>query len=339
MTLLEKIFCEKDADFLGEPKFRIAQIKKMLLDNQGLDENTTLPKSLKEKLTQYQLMPVKIHDYRVGENATKFLYELCDGNLIEGILMEHNYGRTLCVSTQVGCRMGCAFCASTLDGLVRNLTAGEILGQYIVANAFAGGTQSKRAITNIVLMGSGEPLDNYHNVIEFLNLITSEETFGISRRNISLSTCGLADKIDMLTKDFPNIVLTISLHAPTDSQRKKIMPIANRYSLDEIMESARNYYNATKRRVIFEYALISGINDSKLDAQNLKKLMHGLSYHINLIPLNYVKERNLKPTENALKFLHWCEELGMSATIRQSLGADIDGACGQLRRKVLRGEE
>ena len=141
------------------------------------------------------------------------------------------------------------------------------------------------------------------------------------------------------TKDFPNIVLTISLHAPTDSQRKKIMPIANRYSLDEIMESARNYYNATKRRVIFEYALISGINDSKVDAQNLKKLMHGLSYHINLIPLNYVKERNLKPTENALKFLHWCEELGMSATIRQSLGADIDGACGQLRRKVLRGEE
>jgi len=343
MTILERVYEENDfISSLGEPKFRLAQIKQMLLDGVSLEDNTTLPKSLKEKLQQSDLLPLEIYQFKKGKSASKFLYKLLDGNLIEGILMEHSYGNTLCVSTQVGCRMGCKFCASTLDGLVRNLSPYEILCQYIVANKFAGGTQKNRAITNIVLMGSGEPLDNYDNTLKFLNLITSEETFNISRRNISLSTCGLCDKIDKLADDFPNLVLTISLHAPTDKQRKQTMPIANKYSLNDIMNSARRYYEKTKRRVVFEYALIKDQNDRKEDAENLKKLMHGLSYHINLIPLNYVKEReNLKPTDNAVRFLKWCEELGMSATIRKSLGSDIDGACGQLRRKVLqqKGEE
>lgn len=341
ISILEKIFCLDSnlSSELNEPKFRIKQIEKMILNGKNLDNDTTLPKSLKLKLANYPLLPLEIYSFKRGENATKFLYKLLDGNLIEGILMEHSYGRTLCVSTQVGCRMGCKFCASTLDGLVRNLNTCEILSQYIVANAFVGGSQSDRGITNIVLMGSGEPLDNYDNVLEFLNLITSETTYNISRRNISLSTCGLCDKIDKLAIDFPNLVLTISLHAPTDEQRKTMMPIANKYSLSEIMKSAKNYYNLTKRRVVFEYALISGFNDRKVDAENLKKLMHGLSYHINLIPLNYVKERDLKPTENVEKFKKYCEDLGMSVTVRKSLGADIDGACGQLRRKVLKGEQ
>jgi len=336
-SLLEQLWTQKDElmTSLNVPKFRLEQIRQMLLCGNSLDEETTLPKNLKEQLGNYTLLPLTIYSFKQGKSATKFLYQLTDGNLIEGILMEHNYGRTLCVSTQVGCRMGCKFCASTLDGLVRNLNAYEILAQYIVANKFCGGTLKNRGITNIVLMGSGEPLDNYDNVLEFLNLITSKETFDVSRRNISLSTCGLCDKIDMLSKDFPNLVLTISLHAPTDAQRKEMMPIANKFSLSQIMKSAQNYYKETGRRVVFEYALIKDFNDRKIDAENLKKLLKGLSFHINLIPLNYVKERNLKATDNAMRFLKWCEELGMSATVRRSLGSDVDGACGQLRRKTL----
>ncbi len=320
---------------LDEPKFRAKQILNCLLCGKSIEESTTLPISLKSKLSSYVCLPIKIYQDIKGENAVKFLYELYDGNIIEGILMFHKYGNTLCVSTQVGCRMGCKFCASTLDGLIRNLTAGEILGQFVAVNKYLGGTLKNRKITNIVLMGSGEPLDNYDNVLKFLKLVTDENGFNVSRRNISLSTCGVVDKIDCLIEDFPGVVLTISLHTPFQEKREKIMPIAKVYSLDKLITSVRNYIEKTGRRAVFEYTLIDGINDSNADAQQLRLITKGLICHINLIPLNYVKERDLKTSNNIEKFKQQLENMGMSVTIRNSLGNDIEGACGQLRRRIL----
>lgn len=305
---------------LGEKKFRAKQLMNCLLLGDELDECTTLSKAFKGKLSDYVIQPVKIHKAIKGKNAVKFLYKLCDGNIIEGILMFHNYGNTICISTQVGCRMGCKFCASTLDGLVRNLSAGEILGQFVAVNK---------------LMGSGEPLDNYYNVIKFLKLVTSEQGFNVSKRNISISTCGIADKIDRLTEDFAGVVLTISLHTPFQNKREEIMPIAKAYNLDGLLKSVRNYVDKTGRRAVFEYTLIDGVNDSPKDAEQLRNLTRGLICHINLIPLNYVKERDLKTSKNIEKFKQQLETLGMSVTVRNSLGSDIDGACGQLRRKYL----
>ncbi len=320
---------------LGEKKFRAKQLMNCLLLGDELDECTTLSKAFKEKLSDYVIQPVKIHKAIKGKNAVKFLYKLCDGNIIEGILMFHNYGNTICISTQVGCRMGCKFCASTLDGLVRNLSAGEILGQFVAVNKYLGGNVKERKITNIVLMGSGEPLDNYDNVIKFLKLVTSEQGFNVSKRNISISTCGIADKIDRLTEDFAGVVLTISLHTPFQNKREEIMPIAKAYNLDRLLKSVRNYVDKTGRRAVFEYTLIDGVNDSLKDAEQLRNLTRGLICHINLIPLNYVKERDLKTSKNIEKFKQQLETLGMSVTVRNSLGSDIGGACGQLRRKYL----
>ena len=320
---------------LGEPKFRAKQILNCLLLGNKPKESTTLPASLKAKLADYVCQPIKIYRDIKGKNAVKFLYELYEGNIIEGILMYHSYGNTLCVSTQVGCRMGCKFCASTLDGLIRNLSAGEILGQFVAVNKYLGGTLKDRKITNIVLMGSGEPLDNYDNVIKFLKLVTDENGFNVSKRNISLSTCGIADKIDRLADDFPGVVLTISLHTPFQEKRQEIMPIAKVYNLDKLMNSVQKYIEKTGRRAVFEYTLIDGVNDSVKDAQQLRILTKGLICHINLIPLNYVKERDLKTSNNIENFKQQLENMGMSVTVRNSLGSDIDGACGQLRRKVL----
>ncbi len=323
---------------LNEPKFRAKQIFNSILSGQSLQENTTLPKSLKEKLENYIWNPIEIYREFKGKDAIKFLYKLYDNNIIEGILMSHRYGNTLCISTQVGCRMGCKFCASTLDGLIRNLSAGEILGQVVAVNKYLGGTITDRKITNLVLMGSGEPLDNYDNVLKFLKLATSKDGFNFSKRNISLSTCGLADTIDKLAKDFPGIILTISLHSSSQEEREKIMPIAKAFDINTIIKSAKNYCENSGRRVIFEYTLIDGVNDRQIDAENLKKLTKGLMCHINLIPLNYVKERGLKTSKNIEKFEKILKELGCSVTVRHSLGSDIDGACGQLRRKILKGE-
>jgi len=320
---------------LGEPKFRAKQIWNCLLLGIQPKDSTTLPACLKEKLNNYICQPIKIYRDIKGKNAVKFLYELYDGNIIEGILMFHNYGNTLCVSTQVGCRMGCKFCASTLDGLIRNLAAGEILGQFVAVNKYLGGTLKDRKIANIVLMGSGEPLDNYDNVIKFLKLVTDENGFNVSKRNISLSTCGVVDKINRLADDFAGGVLTISLHTPFQEKRQEIMPIAKAYDLDKLMQSVRNYVDKTGRRAVFEYTLIDGVNDTKKDAQMLRTLTKGLICHINLIPLNYVKERDLKTSNNIESFKQQLEDMGMSVTVRNSLGDDIDGACGQLRRKVL----
>ena len=254
--------------------------------------------------------------------------------------MNYKYGNTLCVSTQIGCRMGCKFCASTLNGLVRNLTAGEILAQVITANAENAAQNEKRAVTNIVLMGSGEPFDNFDNVVGFLKLVNSPEGLGVSYRNISLSTCGLVPEMYRFADLRLPVNLTVSLHSPIDEKRREIMPIANKYSVKEIINAARYYFEQTGRRVIFEYTLIEGQNDTEKDARNLAGVLKGFPAHVNLIRLNPVRERNLSATKNnqAQKFLGMLESLGISATIRRQMGVDINGACGQLRNDYLKNE-
>ncbi len=269
------------------------------------------------------------------DGTQKFLFQMHDGNLVEGVLMKYKYGNTLCVSTQVGCRMGCKFCASTLGGLVRNLTAGEILGQVIAVNALGSGQE--RFVTNVVLMGSGEPLDNYQNVTKFLTLVSSADGLNISERNISLSTCGLAEKMRQLADEGHSVNLTLSLHNAFNDQRYQIMPITKAYSVEQAVDALRYYFVKTGRRVIVEYTLIDGQNDSYSHALKLASLLRGLSVHVNIIALNPVKETGLKGTsENTLKkFIAYLEKLGLSATRRRSMGRDIEGACGQLRKRYL----
>ena len=325
----------------GEQKFRAKQI----LDNINLGKKITdfsnISKSLKEKLlAEYEDIPLKIHTIQESKDGTKkFAYELWDGNIIEGVLMSYKYGNTLCVSTQVGCRMGCKFCASTLNGLARNLSAGEILSQVLVVNNYLGGKVGKnREITNIVLMGSGEPLDNYDNVIKFLYLVSSPDGLNVSPRNISLSTCGIVPNIYRLADEKLQVILTISLHAPNDELRKTIMPIANKYSVNQIVDAAKNYFNKTGRRVVFEYALIDGVNNTVECANELASLVKGFPTHVNLIPLNEVKERDLKTVthKKAEQFADLLKKHKVSVTIRRTIADDIDGACGQLRNKIIK---
>lgn len=324
---------------LGEKSFRTKQIFEAIYDYKSFDEMSNISKNLKEKLASSFIdRPIEIIKKLEGKDGTiKYLYKLYDGNIIEGVLMSYKYGKTLCVSTQVGCRMGCKFCASTLNGLIRNLSSGEILSQVLVVNRDNNATKKDRAITNIVLMGSGEPLDNYDNVVKFLKLVSSENGINISQRNISLSTCGLVDKIDMLADENLQITLTISLHAPNDEIRQKTMPIANKFSVKELVLATHRYFEKTKRRIVFEYALISGVNDSFECADELSKLLKNLSCHVNLIPLNEVKERQLlgTPRKKAYAFMERLNSNGTSATVRRAMGEDIEGACGQLRAKVL----
>lgn len=324
---------------LGIKGYRVGQIFVAL--NQGkafLEMN--IPQEIKQILSEnFISQPISILDKRISQDGTiKFLYKLEDNNIIEGVLMKYKYGYTLCVSTQVGCRMGCKFCASTLHGLVRNLTAGEILGQVVVANKFLGGKLGEeRKITNIVLMGSGEPLDNYENVAKFLKFVSSPDSFNISERNISLSTCGLVPMIKKLADDNFKITLTISLHSSTDEKRRELMPIANRYSIAEILDACKYYYDKSNRRVVFEYVLVKDKNDTFEDAKGLATILKGFPTHVNVIPLNSVEERNLIGTtrQKAAQFVSMLTKLGQSATLRRTLGEDIDGACGQLRQKYL----
>ncbi len=322
-----------------EQKYRTNQLYTALQNYKEAEEISNLPKNfvanLKEK---YSFCPLTIIKKQVGKDGTiKFLYKLNDGNIIEGVLMSYKYGNTICVSTQVGCRMGCKFCASTLNGLVRNLTSGEILAQVLCVNKELGGTFQDRKITNIVLMGSGEPLDNYENVVKFIKMVSCDKGINISQRNISLSTCGLVEKIDQLKDENLQITLTISLHAPNDEIRKQTMPVANKYKIKDIIDATKRYFNKTKRRIVFEYALIENVNDSFDCADELSKLLKGLSCHVNLIPLNDVKERSLKGTtrKRAYAFMDRLLSNNISATVRRTMGEDIDGACGQLRAKYL----
>lgn len=343
MQIIQDLSLDKLKDLMaefGEKQFRAKQIMDNINLAKPISEFSNISKELKEKLlARFYDFPLKIHTVLEGKDGTKkFAYELADGNIIEGVLMNYKYGNTLCVSTQVGCRMGCKFCASTLNGLARNLTAGEILSQVLVVNAYLGGKKDRdRAVTNVVLMGSGEPLDNYDNVVEFIRLLNSPDGLNISARNVSLSTCGLVPNIIKLAGEGLPIVLTISLHAPNDEIRKTIMPIANKYSVREVVGAARKYFEITNRRVIFEYALTEGVNNTPECARELASLVRGFPCHINLIPLNEVKERELKTVtrKKAEQFANILDSLGVSVTIRRTIGEDIGGACGQLRNKII----
>lgn len=324
----------------GLPSYRADQIYGMSMRYKAYDEVTNLPKDIISRISQsYLAQAVQVvQEFRSKDKSIKYLFRLEDGNIIEGVYMPHSYGDTLCVSTQVGCRMGCAFCASGIGGLVRSLTAGEMLAQVLVANRLNGGTPEKRAVTNIVLMGSGEPLDNYDNVVKFIKMVSHPKGINISQRNISLSTVGLADKIKQLADDGLNITLTISLHAPTDEQRSLLIPINRKYAISDIIDAAKYYFDKTGRRFIFEYSLVQGKNSDEQTAQQLSQLLKGLPCHVNLIKLNYVKEKGLKGAQDdsVKAFLAILEKNKISATIRRSMGNDIAGACGQLRNTFVK---
>lgn len=323
----------------GTPKYNASQIFAFIQNGKSFDEMTSIKKEIRAYLSQnYVDIPVKIKEiFTSKDGSKKLLYELIDGNLIEGVFMPHNYGDTLCVSTQVGCPMGCVFCASGLNGLVRNLTPGEILSQVILINKLEGGNISDRKVTNVVLMGSGEPLANYENVCKFFELVNDKKGLNISLRNISLSTCGLAEKIKDLADSNFHPTLSISLHAPNDDLRKTLMPIANKVSLKELIDATKYYFEKTGRRIIFEYSMIKGVNDSIDCAKQLAKLVSGYPTHINLIRLNDVKEKDLKGSgkDTINKFIETLEKNKASVTLRRSFGNDIEGACGQLRARFI----
>lgn len=326
----------------GQPQYRGEQLYKWLNIGADYGSMSDIPLRFREQLSdKFLAQPLKtVETIESSDGSKKLLYRLSDGNVIEGIYMPHGYGNTLCVSTQVGCRMGCAFCASGIGGLVRNLDAAEILGQVVAVNAALGATVKERKLSNVVLMGSGEPLDNYEQVTKFIRLITAEGGLNMGQRSISLSTCGLADKIIQLADDGYGVTLSLSLHATTDEIRKELMPIANRYTLKQTVDAVKYYFEKTGRRVIFEYSMIKGKNIDFFDAKRLKELTKGYPCHVNLIKLNYVKEKNLSgcTDEEAKRFLKRLEDLGVSATLRRSLGGDVGGACGQLRRRYLEKE-
>ena len=322
----------------GEPTFRAKQIfdwlhKKHITE---IEDMTNISKNLREKLKQYGVISgVKQVKKLVSQidDTIKYLFEIEGGLVIESVLMRYHYGNTACISTQAGCRMGCKFCASTLEGVERNLTAGEMLSQIYEMQKDSG-----ERISNVVLMGSGEPLDNYGNVLRFIHLANDERGLCLGQRHITLSTCALVEKIYNLLEEDLQITLAVSLHAPNDEIRQSIMPIAKKYSMEEVLKACKEYSDKTKRRITFEYALIKGINDSDSCAQELASKLHNMLCHVNLIPVNTVKERNyIKSSEERVqKFAQIIEKKGIEVTVRRKLGSDIDAACGQLRRSYQR---
>lgn len=323
----------------GEPKFRAGQLYRGLMQGKKISEITDLSKAFREKLLErFEDEPVRIREtFRSKDGTEKYLFELADGNLIEGVFMRYEYGNTQCVSTQVGCRMGCLFCASTLGGLIRNLSSGEILCEVLTVNALHGGTLRKREVTNLVLMGSGEPLDNYDNTVAFLRAVTAEGGINISPRNISLSTSGIVPQMYRLADEGIPLNLTVSLHNARDEDRAKTMPIARKYKIAEILDACAYYFEKTGRRFIFEYALIAGENCDREHGEALIRLLKGRPCHVNLIRLNEVKERHLQSIDEkeAYRFLGLLQKGGLSATLRRRIGNDIGGACGQLRAGYL----
>ncbi len=325
----------------GLPAFRSKQIFRWIHQSADFDEMTNLPLALRNQLKETAVaQPVTILEKRQSalDDTVKFLFGLRDGNCVEGVLMHYHHGYTLCISTQVGCRMGCTFCASTLEGCVRSLTAGEMLGEILCANRFLAG---KDRVHNVVLMGSGEPLDNYDNVMKFLRLLREEEGVNIGLRNVSLSTCGIVPRMYDLAEENLPVTLSVSLHAPNDEIRRQTMPIARVYPMADVLEACRNYIKKTGRRVIFEYALVGGVNCEDRHAEELAAKLRGMQCHVNLIPLNVVEERHLKGvTEQTVRrFTEKLESLHISVTRRREMGDDIEGACGQLRRKTLQSME
>lgn len=316
------------------------QVMNFIANGKQYSEMTNVSKTVREKLiAEIDWIPVKIIKIQTSKDGTKkYLFQLIDGNLIEAVYMKNSYGNTICLSTQVGCRMGCKFCASTIGGKIRDLHYSEMIAQVIMLNKDNGGDTKNRTIKNIVLMGIGEPLDNYENVIRFIREITESKFYlSFSKRSISISTCGLVDKIKMLMNENMPINLCISLHAPIDEVRTQIMPINNKYSVDQIIDVCREYYKKTKRQIIFEYVMIQGVNDTKECCEEIIKISKLLDCHFNFITLNKVKESKFVGSSKGYvyNFVQRLNEKGVNATVRRSLGSDIDGACGQLRRNVM----
>ena len=325
---------------LGEKKYRAEQVFHDIMLGKKIDEISTISQELKSKLKeQFSDEPLTILTQKKSNDGTsKFLYKLSDGNIVEGVLMCYKFGNTLCVSSQVGCRMGCKFCASGLDGLIRNLTAGEIVSQVIAVNKLLGGSLQERKISNIVLMGSGEPLDNYDNLIQFLKIVTCNRGLNFSERSISISTCGLVPKIYKLADSGFKINICLSLHASNDDTRRQIMPVAKGYTVAELLDACDYYFEKTGRRILFEYIMIKDINSSNEHALRLAKLLSKRNCIVNLINLNEVKENNFKrcSEETINHFAEILKSYNVNVTTRRSLGNDVDGACGQLRRSYIK---
>lgn len=322
---------------LGEKKFRAKQIYEWLHKKQvsSFEEMTNLPKSLIEKLReQCVLVALQKEAVQISklDGTRKYLFALSDGNVIESVLMRYKHGNSVCISSQVGCRMGCRFCASTLDGLVRGLTPSEMLDQI-----YQIGKDIGERISNVVVMGTGEPMDNFENLLKFIELLTDENGLNISQRNLTVSTCGIVPRMKELADKKLAITLALSLHASNQEKRKELMPVANRYEIGEVVEACRYYFAQTGRRVTFEYSLVAGVNDTAEDAGELSALIHGMNCHVNLIPVNPIKERDYRqPDAHAvLEFKNKLEKYGINVTIRREMGRDIDGACGQLRKRYM----
>ena len=323
---------------LGEPKFHAKQIFVWMHKGvESFDEMTNLSKTLREKLNELCTLTVpKVERKQVSklDGTIKYLWMLEDGNCVETVLMRYKHGNTVCVSSEIGCAMGCAFCASTIGGLVRRLTAAEILSQVIFTQKDSG-----LPISNIVLMGIGEPLDNFDNVMRFLELVNHPDGMNIGMRHISLSTCGLVDKIDKLAELQLQLTLSVSLHAPDDATRSQIMPVNRAVGVERLFDCCRRYFETTGRRISYEYAMIDGVNDSDAQADLLARHLKGTPGHVNLIPLNDVRESKLKPSKRVSAFQKRLESYGITVTVRRKLGGDIDASCGQLRRKTLHLED
>ncbi len=320
---------------MGEKPFRAKQLYEWMHVKlaRNYDEMTNLPKGLRERLTEHYpytcLREVMVQKSKL-DGTQKYLFALADGNCVESVWMQYHHGNSVCISSQVGCRMGCRFCASTLDGLERNLTPSEMLDQiYAIARS------TGERVSNIVVMGTGEPLDNYDNLLRFLQMISDENGLHISQRNITVSTCGIVENMRRLADEKMQLTLALSLHGSTQEKRQELMPIAKRYAIDEVMDACRYYFAQTGRRITFEYSLVSGVNDTEADAENLCRLVGGLNCHVNLIPVNPIKERGFTASErkDVLHFQNRLEKKHINATVRREMGRDIDGACGQLRRR------
>lgn len=328
---------KKEMERIGEKPFRAKQLYQWMHQKlaRGFDEMTNLPAAMRDRCAAlYEYTAVK--QVRMQESAIdgtkKFLFELRDGSLVESVWMKYKHGNSVCISSQVGCRMGCAFCASTLDGLERSLLPSEMLDQIYAITLLTG-----ERVSNVVVMGTGEPLDNFENLLKFLELLTDENGLHISQRNVTVSTCGLVPRMRDLADNKLQITLALSLHATTDEKRRKLMPIANKYSIAELMEACAYYFEKTGRRITFEYALVGGVNDTKEDARELTELIRSLNCHVNLIPVNPIKERSFVQSEGEAitAFKNKLEKNGINVTIRREMGRDIDGACGQLRKNYI----
>ena len=320
---------------LGEQKYRASQIYRQLMRGvRCFDEMKDIPASLRTKLgEEFFIHKPRVLSKQISsvDGTIKYLWELRDGNAVETVIMSYKYGNTVCISSQVGCRQGCAFCASTIGGLVRSLDASEMLDEVLYSELDSG-----KKISNIVLMGIGEPLDNFDNVMRFLRLVNCEKGMNIGMRHITLSTCGLVERFDELAEQDLQITLTVSLHAPDDETRSKIMPANKGRGVDSLMEACRRYYKKTGRRISFEYAMIDGVNDTEAHARLLVKRARECGAHVNLIPLNHVEERRFRPsTQGHMRaFMKLLDEGGVNYTVRRTLGSDVDASCGQLRRRI-----